>query len=402
MNNPNGNSLALDKKSETSAVLLSKKSNNFSMGTKNLFVKTLVVLALVLTAATDVKAQVYANSSTGDDAAGTGTLLSPVKTFHKAYQLASAGGTINLSGTFDWTDAGETGDVVTSGYAIAKNLTIVGQGSDQTTIQAHPTANTTERRVFTINSGASVTIEKVTIRNGRVANIINNSVYPADGGGIYNEGNLTLNYCRFTENYSLAAGSYSGGAGGALKHTANNTLTIYGCTFDNNQAKIGGALSNDFDISNGRFIITNSTFAFNKQLGTLATVGGGAIWIGNAGATNVITNSTFHANLLTVGTGKGASIFMRRGSVRIKNSIFANGIEGSSALGVYESEIGIDEGSATDEGNNIIGKQYDGITSPKTTSYYDSYTSTSAPDGIFTKYINGKFNAFKVPISILR
>ena len=52
MNNPNGNSLALDKKSETSAVLLSKKSNNFSMGLKSIVLKGFSVLALLASVTT--------------------------------------------------------------------------------------------------------------------------------------------------------------------------------------------------------------------------------------------------------------------------------------------------------------------------------------------------------------
>jgi hypothetical protein len=326
-------------------------------------------------------ANIYSNSSTGDDLTGDGTSGNPYQTFHKAYQMVTSGGTINLSGTFDWST--ESGNAVTSGYTIAKNITIIGEGSDQTIIQAHATPNTTNRRIFTINSSVTVTIQKVHLRNGRVANL-DNSVSTANGGAIYNNGALTLSFCRFSANYALAGSSYSGGAGGAILHNVNNTCTINACTFDNNQAKCGGALANNFNNSNGKFIITNSTFAFNKQLATVATVGGGAIWILNA--TNVITNCTFHANELTTGTGNGASILVRKGSVRLKNNIFVNGKQGGVALGTYESEIDYSGGSATDDGNNIIGKQYAGISSPKTTSFYDSYVSTSAADGVFTKY----------------
>jgi hypothetical protein len=326
---------------------------------------------------------VYANSASGNDGTGNGTQASPYATFHKAYQMIGAGGIINLSGTFDWTNTDETGDVITSGYTIAKNITISGVSSDQTIIQADPTANTTNRRVFTINSGVTATIQKVTIRNGKVANL-DNSVYPADGGAIYNSGSLSLNNCRFTANYALAGGSFSGGAGGAIKHMANNTLTINSCTFDNNQAKSGGALANEFANGSGIFIITNSTFANNKQLATTGTNGGGAIWILHG--TNVITNCTFNANELTTGSGAGSSILVRQGSVQIKNTIFVNGLVDGSSLGTWASEIDFAGGNATDEGNNIFGKQYAALNTPQTTSFYDSYTSTNAADGIFTKY----------------
>lgn len=328
-------------------------------------------------------ATIYSNSSTGNDLTGNGTQGNPYKSFHKAYQMVTAGGTIYLTGTFDWTLTEEAGDATLTGYTIAKNISIIGNGADQTYIQAHPTANTTERRVFTINAGVTATIEKVTIRNGRVANL-DNSVYPADGGAIYNSGSLTLNYCRFSANYALAGPSYSGGSGGAILHAANNSITINSCTFDNNQAQSGGALTNAFGNASGSFIITNSTFAFNKQLATVATVGGGAIWVLNG--TNIITNCTFHANQLTSGTGAGASILVRQGAVRIKNSIFANGLKGASLLSSWDSEIDFAGGTATDDGNNIFGKQYAALTSPQTTTYFDSYVSSAATDGTFTKY----------------
>lgn len=327
---------------------------------------------------------IYVNSSTGDDINGTGTQANPVKSFHKAYQiLPVGGGTINLTGTFDWTNTDETGDLTLTGYTLAKNLEIIGQGADQTIIQAHPTANTTERRIFTINSGFTVTIEKVNLRNGRVSNL-SNSVNPADGGAIYNNGTLTLNFCRFSQNYAVA-GSFSGGAGGAILHNANNTLTINSCTFDNNQAENGGALANNFNNASGRFVITNSTFAFNKQLNSTGTVGGGAIWILNG--TNIITNCTFNSNELTfvanTAGGTGSSILVRQGSIRLKNNIFVNGLQNGIAISGSRSEIEDAGGSATDDGNNIFGKQSASFLNISNTSYFDSKT-TGATDGIFT------------------
>lgn len=326
---------------------------------------------------------VYANSVTGDDISGNGTQGSPVKSFSQAYLIAQSGGTINLSGTFDWTNTEETGDATLSGFNIAKNISIIGEGSDQTFIQAHPTANTTERRVFTINAGSVVNIEKVTIRNGRVSNLTN-TINPADGGAIYNDGTLTLSFCRFTQNFAVS-GQYSGGSAGALLHNANNTLTINGCTFDNNQAENGGALANNFYNASGSFVITNCTFANNKQLASVATVGGGAIWILNG--TNIITNCTFNSNELTFvnGTagGTGSSILVRQGSIKLKNNIFVNGLLNGVAISGSRSEIEEAGGSATDEGNNIYGKQSEAFLSISNSSYYDSKT-TGATDGIFT------------------
>ena len=327
-------------------------------------------------------APVYVNSATGDDVNGTGAQGSPVKSFHKAYQLLPVGGgTINLTGTFDWTNTEESGDASLTGYTLGKNLNIIGQGADQTIIQAHPNPNTVNSRVFTILSGFTVTVENVTIRNGRVANL-DNTFSSANGGAILNNGVLTLSYCRFSENYAIAGPSLSGGMGGAIYHEVSNTLNINSCTFDYNQANNGGALQNNFSGTTAcKFNITNSTFAYNKQLATVATVGGGAVRIGNGA--NIITNCTFYSNELSSGTGAGSSIFVRQGSVLLKNNIFVNGIQGGVAIAGSRSEIENGGGSATDEGNNIFGKQSDAFLTISNSSYFDSKT-TAATDGIFT------------------
>jgi hypothetical protein len=298
----------------------------------------------------------HVNSATGNDA-NAGTIGAPYKTFHRAYTVAASGDIINLTGTFDWTATDETGDAVTSGYTIAKSMTIRGQGADQTIIQANALPDVSDRRVFTINSGVTIVLEKLTIQNGKVANL-NNTVSGANGGGINNSGTLTLNYCSFNQNIAIAGPSLSGGAGGAIIHLANNTMTINGCTFYNNQANNGGALVNEFNNTSGLFIITNSTFAYNKQLALVATVGGGALFILNGN--NIITNSTFAYNDLNnsngSGTGQGASMLIRQGNVKLKNSIFVNGTRSGQPLG-SRTEIAFSGGTATDEGNNIFGNQ---------------------------------------------
>ena len=324
------------------------------------FLKSLKSLVIIVffSVASSVFSQTvyYADNVNGNDT-NSGLVGFPKKTFTSVFATAPAGSIIDLTGTFTWGDVGETTSV-TSGFTINKNMTIRGQGADQTSIQANALPDVANRRVFTINSGVTVVLEKLTIKNGKVANL-DNSVYPADGGGIYNSGILTLNYCRITQNYAIAGSNFSGGAGGGISHIANNTMTINGCTFDNNQANTGGALVNEFANASGRFIITNSTFAYNKQLALVATVGGGAIWILNGN--NIITNSTFAYNDLNnsngSGTGDGASILVRQGNVKLKNNIFVNGTRSGQPLSGGRIEIAFSGGSATDEGNNIFGTQ---------------------------------------------
>ena len=102
-------------------------------------------------------ATIHVNSSTGDDASGNGSSGSPYKTFHKAYTEASSDDIIDLTGTFTWTDAAESGDAATTGYTIAKNLTIQGQGAGATYIQAASTENSADRSVFKISGTVYLT-----------------------------------------------------------------------------------------------------------------------------------------------------------------------------------------------------------------------------------------------------
>ena len=87
-----------------------------------------------------VATTIYADSVNGSDSSGNGSAGNPYQTFHKAYTAAVSGDTIDLTGTFTWTNAGETGDAAGTGYTIAKNITIQGQ-SRSTIVQAAATRN---------------------------------------------------------------------------------------------------------------------------------------------------------------------------------------------------------------------------------------------------------------------
>ena len=79
---------------------------------------------------------------------------------------------------------------------IDKNLTLTGLSADQTIIQADVSSGTASYRVFFINSGNTVVISRVTIRHGDTNT----------GGGIRNEGVLTLTDCTVFDNDGGNAG----------------------------------------------------------------------------------------------------------------------------------------------------------------------------------------------------
>lgn len=134
---------------------------------QNFFIKLIYFVTLFLVFASPAfTTTIYINYSSGNDATGNGSLGNPYKTFTKGYTIAASGDTLNLTGTFTWTNADETGDN-TSGFTINKNLTIRGQGAALTIVQAHSSENSADRRVFNIGAGYTVTIRDLTIRHGR-------------------------------------------------------------------------------------------------------------------------------------------------------------------------------------------------------------------------------------------
>ena len=143
--------------------------------------KNICWLMLVLTTSfTFAQTTIHTNSVTGNDTTGNGSSSAPYKTFHKAYTEASAGDTLNLTGTFTWTDADETGDSSINGYSLSKDISIIGQTATSTIIQASTTSGTADRRVFTIGN-INLTVKNITIRNGYLPNAAANK----GGAGIH-------------------------------------------------------------------------------------------------------------------------------------------------------------------------------------------------------------------------
>ena len=323
-------------------------------------------------------ATVYVNSSTGNDTSGDGSSGSPYKTFHKGYTMTSASDILDLTGTFTWTDADEVGDSSGSGYNIAKNLIIQGQGTDDTIIQAHATTNTADRGVLYIS--ATVTIKNLTIRNG----VVTSEGY---GGGITNSGTLTLDSARVTgnranftettfwgaggiytrENYNLTITNstidyniFDGkayGSGGAYS-TQSVTTSIIGSTFNNNQGLSSDAASYPFSYSkpSGAFgsyrfcnvKITNSTFSSNSSNSY-----GGAIQIYYDGYF-IITNSTIVNNTASLGAGGISYRSETDGyNLALKNTILANNTAAGSPNDFYAYDAA-SAGRIVDNGYNIV------------------------------------------------
>ncbi len=328
---------------------------------------------LVLLLAGNVSAQTYVNSSTGSDA-GDGTAGNPYKTFNKGYTMVASGGTIDLTGTFTWTDVGETGDAATTGFTINKDVTITGQGAGVTFVQADASANTADRGVFTIPYGKTTTINSITIRNGKTS---------GDGGGVNVVGSSAINNCEICYNYS-------GSAGGGVD--VRGTLTIQNSTIhDNSTINMGGGINRSYYSgtsgvpgSTDRLDIINCTITLNTVTAPNGYFDGGGVFFRRGYGS--ITNSTITGNKITLFPNQytqGVGIDDAATSVVLKNNIIVNNYQNLNSGGDIGTRSG--SGTYTDNGNNVIGRiattAGDGFSSFASTTWIDGLETIT--DGTF-------------------
>jgi predicted outer membrane repeat protein len=255
---------------------------------------------------------------------------------------------------------------------IARNLDIEGLGAGLLSIDGNKTST-----VFSVASGVIASIAGLTIANGSAAN----------GGGVNNQGTLTLTNCAFSGN---AANTYGGGVyngsrlaltsctftnnsagnmGGGLDNAAIATLT--NCTLSNNSSSTGGGILNERSltladctlsgnnassfaggiINTGSLTATGCSVANNSakssdgggivNIGTLILTncaltnnsagGGGGGFLGYFG-TALFTNCTFSKNSATEGGG-----IYNAATLTVTSSTFSSNVAGDTG-GAVENE----------------------------------------------------------------
>jgi hypothetical protein len=263
---------------------------------------SLVALFLTLTSTVLASNTWYVDGVNGNDANDCQTALTGCKTIGHAISLASSGDSIIVAAA-----------TYTENLTVGFSLNLIGSGANTTIIDGGGVS-----RVVTINSGV-VTLSDVTIRDGRVEGL---SFYDVVGGGIYNNGELTINESTVSGNLAFSSSTsflaYGGGIFNAGTLTINNS-TISGNTawcglnpLDFNCPDFGGGIFN-----RGKLLINNSTLAGNN---TRFGYGGG---IYNAGIL-AINNSTLSENAAFRG---GGGIY--GGGATLQNSIVANNGRGN-------------------------------------------------------------------------
>jgi hypothetical protein len=191
-------------------------------------------------------------------------------------------------------DAGLDGQTITltSGELyVNTSLSINGPGAAQLTVSGGNSS-----RIFEVAAKNQVTASGLTISNG-------NGNSGGSGGGILNQGNLTVSNCTLTGNQSLELG-------GGIDNLG--TLTVTGSTLTGNSARSGGAIAN-YDTTT----ISNSSLSANSTV----YGDGGAFY--NYGSAS-ISSSTLAGNVAAGSQSYGGAIDNDTGSLTLSNSTFSD------------------------------------------------------------------------------
>lgn len=180
---------------------------------------------------------------------------------------------------------------------IVDDVIITGPGADKLTIDAGGLS-----RVFHVNTGVEATISGLTITGGSVtASSPGGNV----GGGVLNQGDLTLHSVVIVGNQTDYANLSGVNRGGGVHSTGGN-LQIVNSTVDGNRSRYGGGISINVDAGKA-LEITGSTISNNLALSSSDDGAGGGIYL-NGASTSVaeIVNSTVSGNRAS----NGAAIYV--------------------------------------------------------------------------------------------
>ena len=225
-----------------------------------------VTVALAGPAAASGGVTLYVNS-TGSNAGNDCTqLLAPCATVSYAVSQAATGDTIEVVGTVE-----DNVNNFPSDISLSRSRATKLRPTRQLSSMAAAAGT-----VVTVASGSNVTLDYLTIQNGSTA---------GSGGGIENDGTLTVNNTTVTDNFSTGAN------GAGIDNTG--TLTVSNSTISNNIAnQNGGGISSEA----GAITVSDTTISGNS-----ASADGGGIDL--AAGYGQITDSTITAN--TAGSGGG-------------------------------------------------------------------------------------------------
>jgi hypothetical protein len=288
------------------------------------------------------------------------------------------------------------------------NVSIEGPGADKLIVRAITGANT---RIFNVTSVGTTTFFQLTIRDGHVGSlngagiqtaangiinvtncaIIHNISDSGLGGGIRSGGsNLTLTNCTFSEN--------SAHVGAAM--SVSGVVNVNSCTLTGNSTSgggLGGGIAYNLNSASGTLTVTNTTLSGNSISGNSSGAGGG-MWLGG-GTVNLI-NSTISGGSSTGGGGlsnSGATLNIVNSTISGNQSIFGGGINNDSngTLNLTNSTISSNTatgGAGTGFPNNGGGiRTESGTVNVKNSIIALNTAATSGPD-VSGNFVSAGFN----------
>jgi hypothetical protein len=191
------------------------------------FISLLLVALFLALAPTAVASSTwYVDGVNGSDSNNCKTRLHACKTIGHAISLAHSGDSIMVAAA-----------TYTENLTIGLSLKVIGSGASTTIIDGG--GSNTFKSVVATSFGADVTLSKLTIRNG--------FAFMGAGGGIVNQGTLTINNSTISGNYANA---------GSGIYTFSSAMTINNSTISGNGANLYGSI-----VNSGTLAISSSTIS---------------------------------------------------------------------------------------------------------------------------------------------
>jgi predicted outer membrane repeat protein len=272
-----------------------------------------------------------------------------------------------MAGTYTLTAANNATNGANGLPSVTSEITIFGSGA---VITRSSVESTPEFRIFHTALDSSLTLHDLTISNGYIGSANLNDAY---GGGIYAQGELTLDGVTVTGN------SVTQGGGGIVVDSTDQPLTITNSTISDNSASSGGGVS-----TSTMMTVTNSTFASNT-----ATSGGGAIL---ARTLLTISDSTFTGNFSN--QYGGAIYLITYANANITNSVFSGNLGVASTIyndsNLFNTvSLTIHESCLLDHTSQDIVKRNNSVQMNLTNNWWGSTTGPGGVGGGFGSTIVG-------------
>jgi hypothetical protein len=250
-----------------------------------------------------------------------------------------AGKTFSLAAVNNTTDGATGLPFITAN----DNLTIVGNGD---TIERSTAKGTPAFRIFDVAGGASLTLANLTVQGG----LASGGTATEAGGGIYNQGALTLSGVTIQNNTAQGGGPYGGGAAAGGGIYSSGSLTLEGGTTVRNNLALGanglpGGYSGGSGLGGGVYVASGPATLANVSL-TSNTAQGGNGGQGYASGWERYKVPGFGGS---GGGGLGGGLYVAGGAVTltgitISSNTAQGGNGGKGSAAAYNGQDGVGKG----------------------------------------------------------